>query len=150
MHRYLRDSTLVTTYTASTLVGHRFSFASEKGSIVLDTHIQEAQDRYAVSPIGARLPLRKSECIVFESQAPHRALRGEYLLGCLLTHAWGANFLFDVQDRTRKTAAIPDRASQSRFAAGKMVEDWVNWDALGLIQQLEVVPEIAKAKAAAR
>jgi len=37
--------------------------------------------------------------------------------------------------------------SIARFASGKMVEGWVNWDALGLMQQLGVVPELAKAKA---
>jgi predicted ester cyclase len=37
-----------------------------------------------------------------------------------------------------------------RLANGKMVEGWVNWDALGLMQQLGVVPELAKAKAVAR
>ena len=36
--------------------------------------------------------------------------------------------------------------SIARFASGKMVEGWVNWDALGLMQQLGVVPELAKAK----
>jgi ketosteroid isomerase-like protein len=36
-----------------------------------------------------------------------------------------------------------------RFAGGKMVEGWANWDALGLMQQLGVVPELAKAKAVA-
>src|ERR1700676_4288134 len=36
-----------------------------------------------------------------------------------------------------------------RFANGKMEEGWVNWDALALMQQLGVVPELAKAKAAA-
>jgi len=30
------------------------------------------------------------------------------------------------------------------------VEGWVNWDALGLMQQLGVVAELGKAKAAAR
>jgi steroid delta-isomerase-like uncharacterized protein len=40
--------------------------------------------------------------------------------------------------------------SIARFASGKMVEGWVNWDALGLMQQLGVVPELAKTKAAAR
>jgi steroid delta-isomerase-like uncharacterized protein len=39
--------------------------------------------------------------------------------------------------------------SIARFDSGKMVEGWVNWDALGLMQQLGVVPELAKAKAAA-
>ncbi len=38
----------------------------------------------------------------------------------------------------------------ARFANGKFVEGWVNWDALGLMQQLGVVPELAKAKAVAR
>ena len=37
----------------------------------------------------------------------------------------------------------------ARFANGKMVEGYVNWDALGLMQQLGVVPELGKAKAAA-
>jgi steroid delta-isomerase-like uncharacterized protein len=39
--------------------------------------------------------------------------------------------------------------SIARFAGGKMAEGWVNWDALGLMQQLGVVPELGKAKAAA-
>jgi steroid delta-isomerase-like uncharacterized protein len=39
--------------------------------------------------------------------------------------------------------------SIARFASGKMVEGWINWDALGLMQQLGVVPELAKAKTAA-
>jgi steroid delta-isomerase-like uncharacterized protein len=40
--------------------------------------------------------------------------------------------------------------SVTRFASVKMVDAWVNWDALGLMQQLGVVAEIGKAKAAAR
>lgn len=40
--------------------------------------------------------------------------------------------------------------SIARFTCGKMVEGWVNWDALGLMQQLAAVPEIGKARAAAR
>jgi steroid delta-isomerase-like uncharacterized protein len=40
--------------------------------------------------------------------------------------------------------------SIARFAGGKMAEGWVNWDALGLMQQLGVVPELGKAKAAAK
>jgi len=39
--------------------------------------------------------------------------------------------------------------SSARFTNGKMVEGWVNWDALGLMQQLGVVPELARTKAAA-
>jgi steroid delta-isomerase-like uncharacterized protein len=37
--------------------------------------------------------------------------------------------------------------SIARFTNGKMIEGWVNWDALGLMQQLGVVPELGKAKA---
>jgi steroid delta-isomerase-like uncharacterized protein len=40
--------------------------------------------------------------------------------------------------------------SIARIANGKMAEGWVNWDALGLMQQLGVVPELGKAKAATR
>ena len=40
--------------------------------------------------------------------------------------------------------------SIARFAGGKMVEGWVNWDALGLMQQLGVVAEPSKAKVAVR
>jgi steroid delta-isomerase-like uncharacterized protein len=40
-------------------------------------------------------------------------------------------------------------ATFARFASGKMVEGHVNWDALGLMQQLGVVPELGKAKVAA-
>ena len=37
-----------------------------------------------------------------------------------------------------------------RFTNGKMIEGYVNWDALGMMQQLGVVAEVGKAKAAAR
>ena len=40
--------------------------------------------------------------------------------------------------------------SIARLAGGKMAEGWINWDALGMFQQLGVVPELAKAKGAAR
>jgi ketosteroid isomerase-like protein len=40
--------------------------------------------------------------------------------------------------------------SIARFANGKMAEGWVNWDALGLFQQLGAVPELGRAKAAGR
>jgi steroid delta-isomerase-like uncharacterized protein len=36
----------------------------------------------------------------------------------------------------------------AHFENGKMVEGWVNWDTFGLMQQLGLVPEIAKAKVA--
>jgi steroid delta-isomerase-like uncharacterized protein len=39
--------------------------------------------------------------------------------------------------------------SIARFDNGKMVEGFVNWDALGMMQQLGVVPQLAKAKAMA-
>ena len=32
-----------------------------------------------------------------------------------------------------------------RFMGGKVVESWDNWDALGLMQQLGAIPEMAKA-----
>jgi steroid delta-isomerase-like uncharacterized protein len=37
--------------------------------------------------------------------------------------------------------------SIARFTNGKMFEGYVNWDALGLMQQLGVVPELGKVKA---
>ena len=40
--------------------------------------------------------------------------------------------------------------SVARFTNGKMVEGWVNWDALGLMQQLGVIAEVGKSKAVAR
>ena len=40
--------------------------------------------------------------------------------------------------------------SVARFAGGKMVEGWVNWDALGLMRQLGAVAEVGKAHVAAR
>ena len=40
-------------------------------------------------------------------------------------------------------------ASIARFTNGKMFEGFVNWDALGLMQQLGVVPELGKVKAVA-
>jgi steroid delta-isomerase-like uncharacterized protein len=38
----------------------------------------------------------------------------------------------------------------ARFTNGKIVEGYVNWDALGLMRQLGVVPEPVKSMAAAR
>jgi steroid delta-isomerase-like uncharacterized protein len=38
--------------------------------------------------------------------------------------------------------------SVARFINGKMVEGWVNWDALGMLQQLGIVQELGKAKTA--
>ena len=40
--------------------------------------------------------------------------------------------------------------SIGRFAGGKMAEAWVNWDALGFMQQLGVVPDLGKARRAGR
>jgi steroid delta-isomerase-like uncharacterized protein len=40
--------------------------------------------------------------------------------------------------------------SIARFTNGKMAEGWVNWDALGLMQQLGVIAEVGKSKAVAR
>ena len=37
-----------------------------------------------------------------------------------------------------------ERVSVSGMTSGKIVEGWVNWDALGLLQQLEVVAVQAK------
>jgi steroid delta-isomerase-like uncharacterized protein len=37
----------------------------------------------------------------------------------------------------------------NRFAGGKIVEGWVNWDALGMLQQLEVIPVLFKTRGAA-
>ena len=37
-----------------------------------------------------------------------------------------------------------------RFAHGKIVEEWQEWDSLGLMQQLGVVPVLQKFKATAR
>lgn len=39
--------------------------------------------------------------------------------------------------------------SIARFANNKIAEGWVNWDALGLMQQLGAVPESGRATAAA-
>ena len=39
--------------------------------------------------------------------------------------------------------------SIARLANGKLAEGWVNWDAQGLMQQLGIVPELAKTKAVA-
>ena len=35
----------------------------------------------------------------------------------------------------------------SRVVKGKVVEEWTNWDTLGMLQQLGVVPEVATARA---
>jgi len=37
----------------------------------------------------------------------------------------------------------------ARLTNGKLAEGYVNWDALGLMQQLGVIPELAKAKSVA-
>ncbi len=37
-------------------------------------------------------------------------------------------------------AAFPDRISITRIANGKAVEDWVNFDTLGMLQQIGAIP----------
>jgi steroid delta-isomerase-like uncharacterized protein len=49
---------------------------------------------------------------------------------------------------TGKTVTVLG-TSINRIAGGKIMESWVIWDALGMLQQLGVVPELAKAKGAA-
>lgn len=49
---------------------------------------------------------------------------------------------------TGKQIAITG-VSVVRFTGGKMVEGWINWDALGMMQQLDAVPELRKAKSVA-
>jgi steroid delta-isomerase-like uncharacterized protein len=39
-------------------------------------------------------------------------------------------------------------ASIMRLAGGKLTEGWINWDAMGLMQQLGALPELGRAKAA--
>jgi predicted ester cyclase len=34
----------------------------------------------------------------------------------------------------------------SRLSNGKVVEEWTNWDTLGMLQQLGAVPELARAQ----
>jgi predicted ester cyclase len=34
----------------------------------------------------------------------------------------------------------------SRLSNGKVVEEWTNWDTLGMLQQLGAVPELARAR----
>jgi steroid delta-isomerase-like uncharacterized protein len=36
----------------------------------------------------------------------------------------------------------------NRLVGGKIVEGWVNWDALGLLQQIDVIPVLFKTKGA--
>jgi len=46
---------------------------------------------------------------------------------------------------TNKTLSV-DGIAINRLSRGKIVETWVIWDALGLMQQLGVVPAMEKAK----
>ena|SRR5215831_19630806 len=49
---------------------------------------------------------------------------------------------------TGKTVTISG-ITINRLAGGKIVEGWVIWDALGMLQQLDLVPVLFKAKGAA-
>jgi steroid delta-isomerase-like uncharacterized protein len=64
---------------------------------------------------------------------------------CRATHKGDLNGIAP----TGKQIAISG-ISMVRFASGKMVEGWITWDALGLMQQLGVVPDVAKTMAVAR
>jgi steroid delta-isomerase-like uncharacterized protein len=50
---------------------------------------------------------------------------------------------------TNKTATVTGM-DILRVTGGKIQESWTNWDTLGMLQQLGVAPELAKAKGAAR
>lgn len=45
---------------------------------------------------------------------------------------------------TRKETTITG-ITMSRLQNGKVVEEWTNWDTLGMLQQLGAVPEMARA-----
>jgi predicted ester cyclase len=45
---------------------------------------------------------------------------------------------------TRKQATVSG-ITMSRLQNGKVVEEWTNWDTLGMLQQLGAVPEMARA-----
>ena len=47
---------------------------------------------------------------------------------------------------TRKQVTVTG-ITISRLANGKVVEEWTNWDTLGMLQQLGVVPALAGAEA---
>lgn len=46
---------------------------------------------------------------------------------------------------TGKTATVTG-ITISRFANGRWAEDWLNWDTLGLLQQLGVIPATGQAR----
>jgi len=50
---------------------------------------------------------------------------------------------------TRKQVTLSGTV-MCRFLGGKIVETWVNWDALGMLQQPGIVGEFAKVKRAAK
>lgn len=46
---------------------------------------------------------------------------------------------------TRKQVTVSG-LTLSRLSNGKVVEEWTNWDTLGMLQQLGAVPELARAQ----
>jgi len=90
-------------------------FAQKNVSILLDAHILREQARAEVSPFEARHPLRSPSAVSLI--APHRALRGQYVVGSFLTTRAGPNVLYDVQDSTPKTAAVSGPSSRARLAS---------------------------------
>src|SRR6266403_1440131 len=87
----------------------RRSFAQKSSSINLDSHVREGQDHFEVLPFKARLPLHSPRQFVeqLSSEAPHRAPRGQYVLGSFFSARAGPNLLSDVQNCTPRTAAVP-------------------------------------------
>jgi predicted ester cyclase len=61
------------------------------------------------------------------------------------THNGGLMGIAPTGKQTRSTGI-----SVERFSAGKTVEDWTNWDALGLMQQLGVIPALGQPAATRR
>jgi steroid delta-isomerase-like uncharacterized protein len=109
------------------------------------THHDSSTRDFGRGPEGERMRVT-----LYRSAFPDLRFTIEDLIadGDLVAVRWSSRGTHDGQldqiPPTGKPVSITG-VSVVRFADGKIVEGWISWDTLGMLQQIGVVPDLAKA-----
>ncbi len=113
-----------------------------KGRIAVFDEVCDASFR-GHDPVAGDGDLRKAkqDCAMYRSAFPDLrcSVLGQYVDGDTVVTHWRMTgthegSLMGIQPTGRRCTS--EGISVARFAGGKVVEDWVQWDALGLMRQL--------------
>lgn len=134
-----------------------FEEAWNKGNLAV---VDETSDPKGVGHVVGSPDLRGTEAVkqfitVYRTAFPdlHITIEDQVAEGDKVVTRWSSTGthkgdLMGIAPTGKKTHVTG--ISIDRFAGGKSVEDWTNWDQMSLLQQLGVVPAAAPAPAARR